>query len=77
MCVVNSNAVEYTFFLSPYRTFRDSSHVGTQNKSQGIKEDGNHITAFPPNYSGRKVEINYEKKAEKLTNMWRLRWFSR
>ena len=31
----------------------------------------------PPNYSGRKVEINYEKKAEKLTNMWRLRWFSR
>ena len=69
ICIVNSNAAEYTFFSSPHRTFSGIDHLLAHKTSLSAFKKMEIISCIFSNHSGMKLQINYEKKAGKLTNM--------
>ena len=66
-------ATEYTFFSGAHWTFSNIDHMSGHktNLNQFEKTELTSGRFLDP--KGMKLEINYKKKAGKLTNMWWLR----
>ena len=66
------NAAEYTFSLSAHGTFsRIDDIVGHKTNLNDIQKTEVISSIFSDHY-GMKLELNYNKRAGKITNMWRL-----
>ena len=65
------NAAEYTFFSSAHGTFSMIDHKLRHKTSLKFKMI-EIISSIFSNHKGIKLEINYKKKAGKITKMWRL-----
>uniref|UniRef100_A0A9L0JJ93 exodeoxyribonuclease III n=1 Tax=Equus asinus TaxID=9793 RepID=A0A9L0JJ93_EQUAS len=70
---LHPKTAEYTFFSSAHGTFSRIDYVlgnkASLNKFKKIKI----ITSIFSDHNAMKLEINYKKKAEKRTQMWRLK----
>ena len=66
------NAAEYTFFSSAHGTFSKTDNMlGHKISFNKFKKIEIISSIFSDNY-GLKLEISCNKKARKITNMWRL-----
>ena len=63
---------EYTFFSSAHGTFSMIDHMLGNKASFNKLKKIEIISSIFSNHNDMKLEINYKKKAGKVTNMWRL-----
>lgn len=66
--ILQQNAAEYIFFSSACGTFSMVDHMLGQKKLNTFQKFKNHIKHLS-DLNGMKLEINYRKKAGKITSM--------
>ena len=66
------NAEEYTFFSSTHGTFSRIDHILGHKSNLSKFKKIEIVSSIFSNHSGMKLEINYEKKTGRITDMWRL-----
>jgi len=66
------NAAEYTFFSTACGTFSRVDHILGHKISLNKFKEIEIVSSIFSNHSGMKLEINYEKKTGRITDMWRL-----
>ena len=69
--IFHPKTTEYTFFSNAHGTFSRIDHM-LGHKTSFNKFKTEIISSIFSYHKDLKLEINYKKKAEKITNMWRL-----
>ena len=68
-------AAEYTFFSRAQRTFSKTDHTLGSKTSLNKFKTPDIISGIFSDHNAMKLKMNYNKKAEKVTNMCRLNMY--